>query len=176
MRWRADLPDDGTASETGFDGSACVMPELTEDSPEVVLVAASRGFSARAMLVYWDDTSRDRGERLLEAARKLAAEGKLGPVEQWQQTSNWRAGSAMVMVMLPDGPMMAPVAEREWRRGNESEWRGESLEGVEETWEPTHTLRWVNGEHWGPERVPQQLWRSSLGREEWRDVPVEGGG
>ena len=103
------------------------MAELTEDSPEVILAAE--------LLVAWYNDGEAAGAlanarrhpqdsaALVAVARKLAAEGRLGPVPQPEP----------------------------------------------ETLEPTMRLRW-NGDD-GP---LQQIWRSSSGAEEWRDVKVGG--
>lgn len=102
------------------------MSELTEDSPEVVL-------AAELLAGWYNDGDADGALKnarqfpkdsavLVAAARRLAAEGRLGPVAQ------------------PE-----PV-----------------------TWEPTMRLRWS----WCGDL--QQLWRSSLGHEEWRDVEAGG--
>ena len=103
------------------------MSELTEDSPEIVL-------AAELLVAWYNDGNKEEALRiarrwppdsaaLVAAARRLAAEGKLGPVAQPEP----------------------------------------------ETWEPTMRLRW-NGDD-GP---LQQIWRSSAGAEEWRDVKVGG--
>ncbi|MBU6246492.1 MAG: hypothetical protein KGN77_01950 [Xanthomonadaceae bacterium] len=109
------------------------MPEeLTEWSPEVVLAAA------------WHDDPPDRRVetfrrypsmhrdwlRVVEAARKLAAEGKLGPVETpvtWKPTGDYRPhASRRVWVWSLDAKdgVSLPVLQQKWRsdRGNE-EWR-----------------------------------------------------
>ena len=98
------------------------MSELTEDSPEIALAAElltawyGPGPSAKDAALASATHHSEDSAALVAAARKLAAQGKLGPVEP------------------------------------------------PETWEPTMRLRWDrHGDL-------QQLWRSSLGREEWRDV------
>ena len=110
------------------------MAELTEDSPEVIL-------AAELLVAWYNDGNKEEALRiarrwppdsaaLVAAARRLAAEGKLGPVAQPEP----------------------------------------------ETWEPTMRLRWYQKPYPGSGcweivvATLQQLWRSSAGAEEWRDV------
>ncbi len=106
------------------------MAELTENSPEVVLAAAVDGGTTKWWLSYFMRYRNDmkKWSSGADAARRLAAEGKLGPVAQPEP----------------------------------------------ETWEPTMRLRMRRRPYQVTADVCQQLWRSSSGAEEWRDVEAGG--
>ncbi len=163
------------------------MPKLTEDSPEVVLAAAFNDESTGALLRRFkgDDYAFKLWHRAVEAARKLAAEGRLGPgpgveafrarvLEYLERAAE--EGETKALRYQDNGYGYRAYAFRVAHQKIRDMDAGEQPE----TWEPTMSLRWIEVNCAQSTREPaetrwllQQLWRSSDGREEWRDVEVQ---
>ena len=101
------------------------MPGLTEDSPEVVLAAELDGGTIQWWLLYLarNQEGRERWTRVADAARKLAAEGKLGPLPQPEPERHVRAPAQIglgetdadgwIVVLANDGTLWERDAREE---------------------------------------------------------------